>query len=154
MEVESVNQNGRELFVRTFANVRHKPPPPPNGDFSGDGTVAESRRGARYGYLIRRQHRRAEQASVRRHGQRVERVSVHIDPPKIPREKVSPAEPSNRGGAASAPAGLMLGQGGETQQPHLVTMRLEARVPKTDVSLTMRLSCCREDHWLDRVRTL
>lgn len=57
MEVESVNQIGRQLFVRTFSNVRYKPPTFPDGDFSGDGTVPESGRGARNGYLIRRQPR-------------------------------------------------------------------------------------------------
>jgi len=57
MQCQRVNQNGRELFVRAFANIRDKPPTLPDGDFSGDGTVPESGRGARNGYLIRRQPR-------------------------------------------------------------------------------------------------
>lgn len=60
MKVESVNQNGRELFVRSFANVRDKPPTLPDGDLTGDRTVAQSGRGARDGYLIRRQPRGTE----------------------------------------------------------------------------------------------
>lgn len=68
MEVESVNQNGRELFVRTFANVRYKPPALPDRDFLGDWTVPESRRGTRNGHLVAGQHSGAELTSVRRHG--------------------------------------------------------------------------------------
>lgn len=68
MEVESVNQNERELLVRTFANVRDKPPTLPDGDFSGDGTVAESGRSARDGDFVAGQHSRTELTSVRRRG--------------------------------------------------------------------------------------
>lgn len=66
MQIECVNQNGRELFVGTFANVRDKPPTLPDGDLTGGRTVPESRRGARDSYLIRRQHRGTELSSMRR----------------------------------------------------------------------------------------
>lgn len=36
MQCQRVNQNGRELFVRAFANIRDKPPTLPDRDFSGD----------------------------------------------------------------------------------------------------------------------
>lgn len=78
MEIECVKQNGRELFVRAFANVRDKPPPLPDGDFSGDRTVPESRRGTRYRHLVTGQHSGTEITSMRRRGQWVERVSIHF----------------------------------------------------------------------------
>ena len=90
MKVESVNQNGWELFVRTFSNVRHKPPPPPNGDFSDDGTVPESRRGTGYRHLVTGQHSGTEITSMRRRGERVERVSVHFKAPSLPSRGAQP----------------------------------------------------------------
>jgi len=83
MQCQRVNQNGRELFVGTFANVRDKPPTLPDGDLTGGRTVPESRRGARDSYLIRRQHRGTELSSMRRRGQWVERVSIHFKAPGL-----------------------------------------------------------------------
>lgn len=98
MKVESVNQNGRELFVRSFANVRDKPPTLPDGDLTGGRTVPESRRGARDGHLVAGQHRGTELSSMRRRRQWVERVSVHFQTPKLGLTKsTARLEPSNRG---------------------------------------------------------
>ena len=68
MQIECVNQIGRELFVRPFANIRDKPPTLPDGDFSGDRTVAQSGSSARDGDFVAGQHSRTELTSVRRRG--------------------------------------------------------------------------------------
>lgn len=68
MQIECVNQNGRELFVRPFANIRDKPPALPDGDFAGDRTVAQSGSSARDGDFVAGQHSRTELTSVRRRG--------------------------------------------------------------------------------------
>lgn len=153
MQFQRVNQNGGELFVRAFANVRDKPPTLPDGDLTGDRTVSESRRGTGYRHLVTGQHSGTEITSMRRRGERVERVSVHFKPPSLPHEEHSPAGAEQSGGRSFGPCWAVRWSVRGSSTGHGVTKIKDRQAPKTDVPLPARLSCCREDHWLERART-
>ena len=95
MEAESVNQNGRafrRLCASVLVDICDEPTALPDRHFAGGRAIAQGCRCARDGDFIGRQRSRIELAPSRRRGQRVERVSVHPEPPSFTLKKeISPA---------------------------------------------------------------
>lgn len=96
MKAAPVNQNCLNiccgLGLAVLAYVRDEPAPLPDRHFAGGRAVAQRSRCARDSDFIGRKRSRVKLAPGRRRGQRVERVSVHPEPPSFTLKKeISPA---------------------------------------------------------------